>query len=230
MTSEISKKLPSLIGSASATIALKAWPFKPYIVIGGQNSSAGVISYSQVGNLVTVTHTAHGMTADLNGGEIFLFQGTGALLSAWFTEFTYVDANNYTCVSSISQTTSGNLGNNTAETVLPATYTVPSTMIESGVTMQLVYIRKYLGTFTKTIRTYFNSILIDALAQTTATTWGNTNSASQTFVSNTKYFSNGVSTNLETLTTPAYTSSVQCSDARTWIALFPAYINYTNRG
>jgi len=71
MTSEIAKYLPAMIGVPSGiTQTIKAWPFKPYINLGGQTSAAAVITYSQVDDLVTVTHTAHGFNADFNGSSI----------------------------------------------------------------------------------------------------------------------------------------------------------------
>lgn len=83
----------------------------PMIVVGGSGAT-----YSQTGTTVTVTWTAHGMTASLNGASVNLTQSTGALLTGWFSNFSYVDANTFTCVSAVSQSTSGNLGSNTAKT------------------------------------------------------------------------------------------------------------------
>jgi hypothetical protein len=56
------------------------------------------------------------MTAVLNGADVHLTQSTGALLTGWFSNFTYVSANTFTCTSGVSQTTSGNLGSNTTKT------------------------------------------------------------------------------------------------------------------
>lgn len=81
------------------------------IVIGGTGAT-----YSQTGTTVTVTLTGHGFTAaDDNGASIYLTQSTGALLTGWFTNFTYVDANTFTVTSTVSQSTSGNLGTQTGE-------------------------------------------------------------------------------------------------------------------
>ena len=83
----------------------------PMIVIGGSGAT-----YSQTATTVTVTWASHGMTAALNGASVHLTQSTGSLLTGWFTNFTYVDANSFTCTSGVSQSTSGNLGTNTAKT------------------------------------------------------------------------------------------------------------------
>jgi len=230
MTSEIAKYLPAMIGVPKGIQqTIKTWPFKPYINLGGQNSSAGVITYSQVDTIVTVTHTAHGFNTDFDGSSMFLSSGTGGLLTAWFTDFTYIDANTYTLISDDPQTTSGNLGTNTAETVAPFSYLVPAELLMTGVTIQLVYARKYASLGTKTLRTYFNGAN-DALTFTTNTLWGNSNSAGLVFVSDDMYFANGVSAALQTLLASTYTFSLQCSLATTWFAVSPSYVAYTNRG
>lgn len=97
----------------------------PYILtpLSTQKVIHGLASatYSQTGTAVTVTCASHGMTALLNGSQIYLVQSTGALLSGWFTALTYIDANSFSCTSSVSQSTSGNLGTNTAETTMWST-------------------------------------------------------------------------------------------------------------
>jgi hypothetical protein len=90
------------------------------LVIGGTGAT-----YSQTGTTVTVTWAAHGLTADKNAAQVYLTQSTGALLTGWFTNFTYVDANTFTCVSTVSQSTSGNLGANVTAMTL-ATHVVPA--------------------------------------------------------------------------------------------------------
>jgi hypothetical protein len=89
-------------------------------------------TYSQSGVTVTVSLTGHLMTAALNGAEIYLAQSTGALLSGWFTNFTYVNANSFTCTSTVSQTTSGNLGTNTAETTVASHTLAPAELGLNG--------------------------------------------------------------------------------------------------
>lgn len=217
--------------SPSGTIALKSWDYSPYIVIGGQNAAAGTITYSQTGTTVTVTHAAHAMTADMNGGQIYLTQSTGSLLSGWFTNFTIDPSdplNKYTCTSTVSQSTSGNLGTNTAETVLPFSYTVPSSLIADFVSIQLGYIRCGTAAATKTLKTYFDSALVDSLSLGANQYKGFTFSASQNFLTNTRYFNNGASLGL-TLTTPIYTCSLQTSLATAWTSIAPSYVSYTDR-
>lgn len=90
----------------------------PRIIVGLSGAT-----YSQTGTAVTVTWTSHGMTSALNGSDVYLVQSTGSLTTGWFTNFTYVDANSFTCTSSVSQSTSGNLGTNTSETTI-SSYTM----------------------------------------------------------------------------------------------------------
>lgn len=69
-------------------------------------------TYSQTGTTVTVTYTAHGFTAIYNGCNIYLCENgaSGLLTPGWFTNFTFVNANSFTCTSTVSQSTSGNIG------------------------------------------------------------------------------------------------------------------------
>lgn len=94
------------------------------IMLGGSGAT-----YSQTGTTVTVTLTAHGfLAATDNGASIYLTQSTGALLSGMFTNFTYVDANTFTCTSTVSQSTSGNLGTQTGEITID-TFTIPGGLL-----------------------------------------------------------------------------------------------------
>lgn len=99
-----------LAGGGGAYTALAASGVQR-ILLGGSGAT-----YSQTGTLVTVTLTAHGLTAAADdGSSVYLTQSTGALLSGWFTNLTYVNANSFTCTSTVSQSTSGNLGSQTGE-------------------------------------------------------------------------------------------------------------------
>ena len=78
--------------------------------------ASGSPTYSQTAFTITVTRTGHGYTAARNNGaDIYLTVSTGTLVSGWFSNFTYVDANTFTCTSTISQSISGNLGVQTGE-------------------------------------------------------------------------------------------------------------------
>lgn len=81
-------------------------------------------TYSRAGNVVTVAWTAHGMSVAgndtaFNGSEIWLPTSAGGLVGKWFTNYTRVDANTFTCVDTASGTIASNsLTTNTAETTV----------------------------------------------------------------------------------------------------------------
>ena len=89
-----------------------------FILWGGITSG---ISYSQTGNIITVTYgLGHGLLNFQNGAAIYLTGNTGLLSSGWYSNFTYVSTSVFTCVSSISRTDSGTL--NTQAGVIPLPY------------------------------------------------------------------------------------------------------------
>lgn len=145
------------------------------LFIGGSGAT-----YSQTGTTVTVTWTAHGFSAyEFNGAWAYLVQSTGALLTGWFTNFVYVDPNSFQLTSSVSQSTSGNLGTNTAETDLPIGYTFPSTTGFFEINDLLSFsglIRNKNSGNAKTMKLYIGSNLVATSAQTTSTNWVNVGS------------------------------------------------------
>lgn len=81
--------------------------------------AANASTYTQAGTLVTVTSTGHNMAAATNNGRnIYLGISTGTATTGWFSNFTYVDANTFTCTAPDSKTTSGAVLSNTAETTI----------------------------------------------------------------------------------------------------------------
>jgi hypothetical protein len=89
-------------------------------------AAANASTYSQTGNVITVVNggaspVAHNIPAVLhNGYDVYLAMGTaatGATITAGiFTNFQYVDANTFTCVSATSQTGTGAVNTNTTLT------------------------------------------------------------------------------------------------------------------
>lgn len=76
-------------------------------------------TYSQSGNTVTITLTGHTFTAALDNGAWFhVTPSSGTLATGWLTDLTYVDANTFTCQSSVPATTSGNLAAQTSAIVV----------------------------------------------------------------------------------------------------------------
>lgn len=84
-------------------------------------------TYSQTGTTVTVTSTGHNIPATIyNGRSVYLVIGSGLAVTGWFTNFQRVDANSFTCVSTVSQSTSGAVNTNLAETTITdLTVTLP---------------------------------------------------------------------------------------------------------
>lgn len=146
-----------------------------HLIVGGSGAT-----YSQTGTTVTVTWASHGLSAyEFNGASVYLVQNTGGLLSGWFTGFTYVDADKFTVTSAISQTTSGNLGTNTAETDIPVGFTFPSTtgFVEVGDLLSFSgLIRNKNSVNTKTAKLYIGANLVATSTPTTTNNWVNVGS------------------------------------------------------
>jgi hypothetical protein len=83
-------------------------------------AAADAATYSQSGTTITVTSTAHAIP-DLkyNTKDVYLNIGTAAtgatIPPGWFSNFTYVSANSFTCTSTVSQTGTGAVNTNLAE-------------------------------------------------------------------------------------------------------------------
>lgn len=71
--------------------------------------AANASIYSQTGTLVTVTSAAHLLHNGLDGADIYLHPATGAAAEGTYSNFTYINANSFSCTSTVSQTTSGTL-------------------------------------------------------------------------------------------------------------------------
>lgn len=187
-------------------------------------------TYSQSGTLVTVTQASHGITAELNGASIYLTQSTGALTSGWYTNFTYIGSNSFSCVSSVSQTTSGNLGANTAETMSQWSYQYPATLIKRDdlLTQSFIY-RSKNSANTKTFRNYYSGQLITAPSLTTNTTWTAATTTGVQMVTDTTFIVNGQTTAITTDTNRTYTASVQLANAADWAYRSQQGVYFTGR-
>lgn len=88
-------------------------------------------TYSQTGTTITVTSTGHAIpNTTFNGYNVYLAIASGNATAGWFTNFTYVDANTFTCTSTVSQSTSGGITTNTAETtVTELSSTIPGGLL-----------------------------------------------------------------------------------------------------
>ncbi|MDD4242879.1 MAG: hypothetical protein PHG08_01070 [Bacilli bacterium] len=113
-------------------------PCKPIILALSQKgwlvpalASANAATYSQSETTITVSSTAHNIPATIQDGkDIYLVIGSGAAVSGWFTNFTYIDANTFSCTSSVSQTTSGVVNTNISQvTVSELTKTIKANLL-----------------------------------------------------------------------------------------------------
>lgn len=104
----------------------------PRLCWGG--APGGTATYSQTGTTVTVTTAgAHGFTAARhNGMEIRLVQSTGLLTTGWFTDFTYISSTSFSCTSTVSQSTTGDLGSGIATVTVNTSASLPANLVRKG--------------------------------------------------------------------------------------------------
>ena len=132
-------------------------------------ASANAATYSQSGTTITVQSTSHGIPNTQNGKDVYLVIGSGAATTGWFTNFTYVDANNFTCTSAVSQTTSGAVNTNTSKiTITELTTAVLGGLLGLNGTLLAESDTIYTSSAnTKTIEYTFGSFVISATPTTT---------------------------------------------------------------
>ena len=198
-----------------------------YINFGGSGAT-----YSQTTTTVTVTQTSHGFTANQNGCSIYLTQSTGDLVSGWFTGFTYVNANSFTCTSTVSQTTDGNLGTSSGELSLPWSFAIPSglAMATDASAISVTHLAKSSAN-NKTVKFYFNALAITAAGNTLTTGAAYTASspAAQTFQSATTFTTSGLSTTPQSAGNRRYTVTSTLANAADWHVIYPLTVNFTPR-
>ena len=90
-------------------------------------ASADAAIYSQSGKIISVDNgIAHNIPATTyNGINVYLAFTSGLATSGWFTNFQRTGANTFTCESTVSQSTSGNVASNTAQTLIPVSCELP---------------------------------------------------------------------------------------------------------
>jgi len=86
-------------------------------------AAANAATYSQTGTTITVTSVGHNIPATgYNTKDVYLNMGvaaTGATIPpGFFSNFTYVSADSFTCTSTISQTGTGTVNTNIAEIIV----------------------------------------------------------------------------------------------------------------
>ncbi len=123
-------------------------------------------TYSQTLTTITVTSTAHNIPATVhNGKNVYLAMGTAAtgatIPAGWFTNFTYVDANTFTCTSTVSQTGTGAVNTNIAQTtVTDLSISVPGGMIGANGSLRMYGIFSYNNNAnSKTLRSIYGGTI-----------------------------------------------------------------------
>ena len=134
------------IGSVLFTSDGSRWTTSPTVVFNQyfgivlpSLAAANAATYSQTGNLITVTSTAHDIPATVHNGKRVYIGGatvtTGAAISAGlYDSFQMIDANTFTCVNPVSQSASGTLATQTSTFTIPGvSYTIPGgSLSENG--------------------------------------------------------------------------------------------------
>ena len=201
-----------------------------YINFGGSSST-----YSQTGTVVTVTQSAgHGLTADFNGDYVYLTQSTGALVTGWFSGFTYISSTTYSCVSTISQSTSGNLGTSTGEVTIPWSYTIPTGFPKAFDVSALQYLHVAKSSANnKTAKHTFNGLAIYTGAGPVLTTSSLTNQVSagqQIFSSDSTFFTPGVSGVVaQAVGNLTYAITSTLANSADWHRIVPQVVTYSAR-
>jgi len=201
--------------------------------------AANAATYTQSGTTITVNATAHGLQqndATLNGSKVYLIIGSGAATTGWYTNFQCSNANQFTCTSSISQTTSGTVNTNTAET----TITDCTTSIKGGLLGNNGHIKSNARYYysnngaTKTMRYYLGAQGIYLPTTNISTSHGSHIFTVNNVNSETKQRGYGTATNsggvtagtstwlslaatVDTTTNQNYTVTVQLSAAQSYI-------------
>lgn len=199
--------------------------FSKYIVIGGSGAT-----WTQSGTTITVTWTGHDIPADFaNGANVYLTQGTlstgSNIASAWYTNLTVVNANTFTCTSSVSSSGTGSLGSNTAQTFLPDVFTYPDSLVRRG-TMFTPTCLSYgkSSASSKTVKIQIGGIDVYSVAN--KFTGYSTSSANIFWMSDTTYIVPTFSTSVQTAPNKTWRVSVQLSAATDFHIIAPSHSQF----
>jgi len=199
-----------------------------YINFGGSSAT-----YTQTGTTVTVSQTSHGMTADFNGDYVYLTQSTGALVTGWFLNFIYIDANTFSCTSTVSQSTSGNLGTSTGEVVIPWSYALPTGLPQACDSVALQYLHSAKNSANnKTAKHYLGGLAIYSGSGVVLTTGGlvqQVSAGSQVLVSTSTFVTPAISSGPQALGNSTYTISSTLANASDWHRIVPQSVTFSAR-
>jgi len=193
-------------------------------------------TYARSGTTVTVTKTSHGIPADMNGSRIYISISTGSCVTGWFTNFTYVDANTFTCTDTSSGTTSGNCATNNSKTYIGDSTAIPAWALQQGNTVVRGYQYRVNGANSnaKTITFEYNGLA--AVANVAPTNNGGFNgvNASIQMLSSTTYYvgtntsltGNGV---INTISSNLFKAAVTLAASAGWAAVKANFTQVTWR-
>ena len=199
--------------------------YSKYIVIGGSGAT-----WAQSGTTITVTWTGHNIPADFaNGANVYLTQGTlstgSNIASAWYTNLTVVDANTFTCTSSVSQSGTGSLGSNTAQTFLPDVFTFPDSIVRRGTIFTpscLSYGKS--SPSNKTVKMQIGGINIYSVTNVFMNS--NINSGNMFWLSDTTFIVSNFTTSVQTAPNKTWRVSVQLSAATDFHIITPSHCQF----
>jgi hypothetical protein len=133
-------------------------------------AAANAATYAQTGTTITVTSAGHNIPATVHDGkDVYLAIASGDAVAGWYSNFTRTGADTFTCKSSVSQSTSGTVNTNTAETIIsPVTTTILGGVLGTNGSLRTELLFGWLGSGnSKTLRARFGSDIYYSLVVST---------------------------------------------------------------
>jgi hypothetical protein len=135
-------------------------------------AAANAATYSQTGTTITVTSVGHNIPATAHDGkDVYLAIASGDAAAGWYSNFTRTGVDTFTRESSVSQSASGIVNTNTAETIVtPVTKTVLGGLMgANGSLMGSAHVAQPTSANFKRVRWKFDgSTVLEAASSTTS--------------------------------------------------------------
>lgn len=196
--------------------------------------SANAATYSQSGNVITVSSLAHHIPdVSYNTKDVYLNMGTAAtgatIPPGWFSDFQYVNNNTFTCVSSVSQTGTGAVNTNLAETfITDLTGTIKGGLLGlNGKTIFSYLLSNYTSANNKIVRFNFGSaILTDTVSTVQVTDHTDQSISNRNNESSQVYRESGLPTvsAINTSLDVSVSFSLQCAASSEFVAIHAASV------
>lgn len=197
-----------------------------YLLIAGNGGT-----YSQSGNIITVSLTGHTLPAtEFNGCNVHLTIATGTALTGWYTNFQQTGADTFQATSTASLSTNGNLAANTSDTDAPWSYTVPAGLIKRKDSLALSsWVRSKATAGNKTLKWLYSGTQVSANTLTSTAAWTFTGPSAQYFVGgDASFITTGASTT-STDTNRTYTLRMVCATNTDWVFALPTSLAWGPR-